>query len=90
MKLAGTLSVKRSFRQGLGGEVTKVDVITREEEQLLLASTGASLTHPKGLNNRFAYLLCRNLFIRGHNELRVTNTRQFELHVDEQGDEYER
>ena len=56
----------------------------------MLASIGASLIHPEGLNNRFAYLLCRNLFIRGHNELRETNTRQFELHVDEQGGKYVR
>ena len=56
--------MKRSFRNGLGQEVKKSDLLTIEEEQLLLSSDGASISHPRGLNSRFVYFCCRNFFIR--------------------------
>jgi hypothetical protein len=62
---AGTEAVQQSVRQGVGLKVKKSDVLTREEEQLMLKSDGASLDHPKGLNNRFVYFCCKNFFIRG-------------------------
>jgi hypothetical protein len=54
----------------------------------MLNSEGASLDHPKGLNNRFVYFCCRNFFIRGQNELRETCAHQFELHVTESNEEF--
>jgi hypothetical protein len=62
---AGTEAVQRSVRQGVGLKVKKSDVLTREEEKLMLKNDGASLDHPKGLNNRFVYFCCKNFFIRG-------------------------
>ena len=85
---AGTEPVQRSVRQGVGLKVKKSDILSREEEQWMLRSEGASLDHPKGLNNRFVYFCCRNFFIRGQNELRETCAHQFELHVSESGEEF--
>jgi hypothetical protein len=82
------VTVKRLFQRGLRAVVTKSDILTREEEALVLGSDEASLSHPRGLNNRLLYFCCRNLFIRGQQELRDTNAAQFELHVDENGNEF--
>jgi hypothetical protein len=54
----------------------------------MLASEGAALDHPRGLNNRFVYFCCRNFFIRGQNELRETSAHQFELHQNNDGEEF--
>jgi hypothetical protein len=54
----------------------------------MLKSDGASLDHPKGLNNRFVYFCYRNYFIRGQNELRETCAHQFELHVNKNNEEF--
>lgn len=85
---AGTEVVHRSVREGLGRNVKKSDLLTREEEVRVLASEGAAVSHPRGLNSRMGYFFCRNFFIRGQNELRATNANQFELHVNGRGDEY--
>ena len=85
---AGTEVVHRSVREGLGRNVKKSDLLTREEEVRVLASEGAAVSHPHGLNSRMGYFFCRNFFIRGQNELRATNANQFELHVNGRGDEY--
>jgi hypothetical protein len=68
--------------------VKKSDVLTRNEEKLVVASKGASLSHPRGLNNRMGYFMYRNFFVRGQNELCATNANQFQLHVNARGDEY--
>jgi len=88
VKDVDTVTVKRSFRRGLRAAISKSDILTKEEEALVLASDGASLNHPRGLNNRFLYFCCRNLFIRSQQELRDTNAAQFELRVDENGIEF--
>ena len=80
--------VQRSVREGLGHSVKKSDLLTREEERIVLDSEGCSVTHPRGLNSRMGYFLCRNFFIRGQNELRWTNANQFQLHVNPRGDEF--
>lgn len=85
---ASTQTVIHSSKSGLGREVKRPDILTREEEALMLQSDGASLKHPKGINNRFVYLACRNLFVRGKTELRTLFYNQFELRVDQQGEEY--
>lgn len=85
---AGTEAAKESSRSGLGKEYTSSDILTREEEALMLASPGCSLATPKGINSRFVYLSCRNLFIRGMVELRLTYKNQFELHSDNDGVEF--
>ena len=84
----GTEVVQRSVREGLGHSVRKSDVLTREEERIVLESDGCSVSHPRGLNSRMGYFLCRNFFIRGQNELRWTNANQFQLHVNTRGDEF--
>jgi hypothetical protein len=85
---AGTEAVQRSVRQGVDLKVKKSDVLTRLEEQLMLNNEGASLDHPKGLNNRFVYFCCNNFFIRGQNELRDTCAHQFELQVNGSNEEF--
>jgi hypothetical protein len=63
-------------------------VLTWEEEQVVLKSAGADISHPCSLNSRMGYFLCWNFFIQGQNELRATNANQFQLHVNGRGDEY--
>jgi hypothetical protein len=84
----GTEVVHKSVREGLGQSVKKSDVLTREEEQVVLKSAGVHISHPRGLNSRMGYFFCRNFFIRGQNELGATNANQFQLHVNKRGDEY--
>lgn len=48
VKFAGDEAVKRSFRKGLGTRVNTSDVLTFEEEMLVLQSHGASLEHQLG------------------------------------------
>ena len=88
MRNAGTESVQQSVRQGVGLTMKKSDVLTRKEEREMLDSDGASLHHPRGLNNRFVYFCCRNFFIRGQNELRETSAHQFELHENDDNEQY--
>jgi hypothetical protein len=52
-------------RGSLGIVVKKSDLITHEEEVLLLKSDGCILTNGRGYNNWMLYFLCRNMFIRG-------------------------
>jgi hypothetical protein len=85
---AGTEVLHRSVREGLGQSVKKFDILTQEEEQVVLRSVGADIFHPRGLNSRMGYFFCRNFFIRGQNELGATNANQFQLHVNKRGDEY--
>jgi hypothetical protein len=85
---AGIEVAHRFVREGLDQSVKKLDLLTREKEWIVLASEGAMITHPRSLNSRMGYFLCHNFFIRGQNELRWTNANQFELHVNERGDEY--
>jgi hypothetical protein len=75
-------------RGGLGSVVKKSDLITREEEILLLKSDACALTNGRGCNNRMLYFICRNMFIRGQNELRATNANQFSLHSNSRGEEF--
>lgn len=82
VKFAGTESVKRSFRRGLGLTTSTSDVLTRDEEVLVLNSEAASVHHPIGLTYRLVYFFCRNLFIRGQDELRATHAGQFQLLSD--------
>jgi hypothetical protein len=84
---AGTEAMQRFVKEGIGFKVKKSDVLTRKEE-LLIKSEGASLDHLKGLNQSFVYFCCRNFFIRGQNELRDTCAHQFELHVNDSGEEF--
>lgn len=79
VKNAGTESVRRSFKRGLGLTTSTSDVLTRDEEILVLSSPAASLSTPTGLNYRFVYFYCRNFFIRGQDELRNTHVGQFQL-----------
>jgi hypothetical protein len=76
------------MRGGLGSVVKKSDLITHEEEILLLEYDGCTLTNGRGCNNRMFYFLCRNMFIRGQNELRATNANQFSLHSNSRGEEF--
>jgi hypothetical protein len=85
---AETEVVQRSVREGLGQSIKKSDLLTQEEERVVLASEGATISHPHGLNSQMGYFLCRNFFIRGQNELRWTNANQFQLHVNARGDEF--
>jgi hypothetical protein len=48
---AGTEVLHRSVREGLGQSVKKSDVLMREEEQVVLKSVGANISHSHGLNN---------------------------------------
>jgi hypothetical protein len=48
---AGTVVVHRFVREGLGQSVKKSDVLMREEEQVVLKSVGANISHSHGLNN---------------------------------------
>jgi hypothetical protein len=73
----GTEVVHRSVRKGLGQNVKKSDILTLEEEQVVLKSPGADIFLPHNLNSRMGYFLCRNFFIHGQNELRATNANQF-------------
>ena len=85
---AGTEAVQRSVRGGLGSVIKKSDLITCEEEVLLLKFDCCVLTNGRGCNNRMLYFLCRNMFIRGQNELRATNANQFTLHFNSRGEEF--
>ena len=82
VKFAGTESVKRSFWRGLGIRLSTSDVLSREEEILVLNSDAASVLTPNGLILRLVYFFYRNLFIRGQDELRATHVGQFELLTD--------
>jgi hypothetical protein len=48
---AGTQVVHRFVHEGLGQSVKKSDLLTREEEWIVLANEGSMITHPRGLNN---------------------------------------
>ena len=87
VKFAGTEFVKRSFKRGLGIKTSTSDVLTRDEEVLVLTSPGASVLNPSGLILRLVYFFCRNLFIRGQDELRATHMGQFQL-LSENGIEF--
>jgi hypothetical protein len=54
----------------------------------LLKFDGCALTNDRGCNNRMLYFLCRNMFIRGQNELCATNANQFSLHLNSKGEEF--
>ena len=82
VKFAGTESVRCSFKRGLGLKTMTSDVLTREEEILVLKSSAASVLNPIGLTWRMVYFFCRNLFIRGQDELRATHVGQFEVLSD--------
>ena len=88
MRNACTEAVQRSVRGGLGSVIKKSDLITHEEEVLLLKSDGCALTNGRGCNNRMLYFLYRNMFIKGQNELRATNANQFALHSNSRGEEF--
>ena len=79
VKDAGTAAVRRAFKKGLGVRVSTSDVLTLEEETKVLAGPATSLLTPSGLNARLGYFACRNMFIRGKEELRATVLDQFEL-----------
>jgi hypothetical protein len=74
--------------EGLGQSVKKSNVLSHEQEQLILASDGASLTHPCGLNICMGHFMCQNFFSHGQNKLKSTNAIQFQLHVNGKGNEY--
>ena len=82
VKFVGTESVKRSFRRGLGIRTSTSDVLSRDEEVLVLKSEAASVSNPTGLILRLVYFFCRNLFIRGQDELRATHVGQFQILTD--------
>jgi hypothetical protein len=85
---AGTEAVYRSVRGGLGLVVKKSDVLTLKEEQQVLVSNRASISTVRSLNSRMGYFLCRNFFIRGQNELRSTIANQFQIHINQNGEEF--
>lgn len=87
VKNAGTESVRRSFRRGLGLTTSTSAVLTRDEEITMLKSLAASISTPSGLTLRFVYFLCRIFFIRGHDGLRNTHVGQFQL-LNEHGVEF--
>ena len=74
---ASTEVVQRSIREGLGHSVKKSNLLIHEEERVVLDSEGAMISHPRGLNSRMGYFLCKNFFIRGQNELQWMNANQF-------------
>ncbi|KAG0576354.1 hypothetical protein KC19_5G073600 [Ceratodon purpureus] len=82
VKFAGTESVRRSFRRRLGIKTSTSDVLTREEEIFILNSTAASVLNPNGLILWMVYFFCRNLFIRGQDELHATHVGQIQLLED--------
>jgi hypothetical protein len=88
MRNAGTEVVHWSVREGLGQSVKKSNVLTREEEQVVLKSLGVDISHLRNLNSRMGHFICQNFFIRGQNELQATNATQFQLHINGRGDEY--
>ena len=53
----------------------------------MLASEGASINIPAGLNNRFVYFSTRNFFVRGGQELRDLESIDFSFVKDSLGDE---
>jgi hypothetical protein len=85
---ASTKVVHQSVWEGLGRIVKKSDVLIWKEEHVVLESNGADLSHPHDCNSYMGYFLCWNFFIRGQNELRVTNANRFELHLNGKGDKY--
>jgi hypothetical protein len=84
----GSESVQHSLQEGYGHHVRKSDVLTFEEEQIVLASKCCSVDHPHGLNNRMVIFCLRNFFIRGQSKLRVTSPKQFEIWQNVKGDEF--
>jgi hypothetical protein len=72
---------------GIGVAPLKSDVITHAEEAAMLASEAASLDTPQGLNQRMGYFATRNFFIRASQEIREVNSNQFQLVIDEFGEE---
>jgi hypothetical protein len=85
---AGSESVQRSVREGLGQRVQKSDILSLAEEQTILASPCCSVDHPQGLNNRMRIFCLRIFLIRGQSELRSTSPNQFQLLQNTRGDEF--
>lgn len=88
VKLAANEAVMRAVQAGLGKEALKSDVLSRSEEKLMLDSNEASVSHPTGLNRRFAYFCTRNFFVRGGREMRECDSGMFHTYRDQYGDEF--
>ena len=75
-------AARRSLRLGLGKMVKKIDDLTVEEEERMLASEAARIDCPTGVNNPFVYYCTRNFFIKAGKEMRDINESMFSLLTD--------
>ncbi|KAG0600965.1 hypothetical protein M758_11G074700, partial [Ceratodon purpureus] len=73
VRQAADIAAQRSVDAGLGKDIKRFDLISLEEEALMLASPAADVNTPSGLNHRFGYFTMRNFFVRGVNEVRALN-----------------
>lgn len=88
MRNISTEGAKFSSNARLGKTHISSDILIRKKEAFMLASPNTSFTTPNGIIHRLLSLLCKNLFVCGKVELRMTYMNQFEIHIDNNGYEY--
>lgn len=86
VKLAADKAALRSIAAGLGKDVKRSDILSIEEERLMLTQEKCQINSPHGINLMFGYFCTRNFMIRGGQELRNTDAEDFSLRSDNYGE----